>query len=208
MTKLTRRALFPLAALGLAAGLFASSAPADQPMKALDVGDAAPAFTLTDQDGNSVSLADYKGKPVVLEWWSTSCPFVVKQYKTGRMNDFAAEYQPKGVTFLAVDSNKSEGKSDIAATHEKWNMDHAVLMDPDGKVGKAYGATNTPHMYVIDADGKVAYMGAIDDKPTADAADIDGSTNYPAQALDQLMAGETVTTPKTKAYGCSVKYAS
>ena len=83
-----------------------------------------------------------------------------------------------------------------------------MLIDADGKVGKMYGATNTPHMYVIDAEGKVAYMGAIDDKPTANTADVDGATNYPAKALDELMAGKAVSTPKTKAYGCSVKYAS
>jgi hypothetical protein len=82
----------------------------------------------------------------------------------------------------------------------------ALLLDPDGKAGQLYGAKNTPHMFIINPEGKIIYQGAIDSKASANAADIANSTNYVKVALDESMAGKTVTTANTKPYGCSVKY--
>jgi len=82
------------------------------------------------------------------------------------------------------------------------------LLDPAGTLGHLYGAQATPHMYVIDAHGQLVYMGAIDDTPSADPSDIAHAKNYVAAAIDALKAGQRVSIPATKAYGCSVKYAS
>ena len=203
-----RKFTIPLAALTLGLALLAGQAIADKADTALNVGDTAPGFALKDQAGKEVSLGDYKGKIVVLEWFNNECPYVVKHYKTGHMNQLAGKYEAKGVVWLAVNSTNGKTVEDNKAIHAKWDMNHPVLSDPTGKVGHAYGATNTPNMYVIDRDGKIAYMGAIDSKSSTEVSDLDGATNYVAQALDAVLADETVETPKTKPYGCSVKYAS
>jgi hypothetical protein len=83
----------------------------------------------------------------------------------------------------------------------------AVLLDPEGTVGQLYAAKTTPHMFVIDPNGVLMYDGAIDDRPTTDLADVDGATNYVVAALKAGMAGQTVATPVSRPYGCSVKYA-
>jgi hypothetical protein len=82
----------------------------------------------------------------------------------------------------------------------------AIVMDPKGEIGRAYGAKVTPHMYVIDAKGTLVYAGAIDDKRSANPADIKTSTNHVAVALGEVAAGKAVTTPSTTAYGCTIKY--
>lgn len=167
---------------------------------------AAPAFTLSDPDGNQHALSDYAGQYVVLEWHNEGCPFVKKFYNAGKMQQLQQTYTDKDVAWLTICSS-AEGKQGYM-TADQWNSyidEHnmhstAVLLDTSGDVGRAYGATNTPHMYIINPDGKIIYQGAIDDTPTADPADIEGANNYVAQVLNAALIG------KTKAYGCSVKY--
>lgn len=172
----------------------------------------APAFTLTDTNGTEHSLEDFKGKVVVLEWFNHGCPFVKKHYNKGNMQNLQKTYTDKGVVWLAVISS-AEGKQgyDSAEGHNstaksKGTNATAILMDTDGKVGKAYGARTTPHMYVIDAEGELVYQGAIDDKRSTNPADIPNSKNYVAAALDAVLAGNDVEVAKTTPYGCSVKY--
>lgn len=179
---------------------------------AIEPGDDAPAFTLPDTAGEQVSLADYAGKIVVLEWFNFGCPFVRKHYDSGNMPALQKKYTGKDVVWLSINSS-AEGKQgylpgpELAKASEKHgNAATAILIDADGKVGKAYGARTTPHMVVIDKKGKIAYMGGIDDKPTTDKADIEKATNYVADAVDALLAGEAVEVKKAKPYGCGVKY--
>jgi len=82
----------------------------------------------------------------------------------------------------------------------------ATLLDPDGVMGRAYGATNTPHMYVINGAGELVYQGAIDDQPSAAAETLRGANNFVRAALADVAAGRPVATPQTQAYGCGVKY--
>ncbi|HMO24796.1 MAG TPA: thioredoxin family protein [Tepidisphaeraceae bacterium] len=173
---------------------------------AVKVGEAAPDFSLENHKGETVNLSDLKGKIVVLEWFNEECPYVVKHYKQGHMQKLANKYAEKGVVWLAINSTNGKTNADNASVADKWSMPMAILNDSDGTVGKQYGATNTPHMYVIDAEGKIAYMGAIDSDRSADTSKVDGATNYVAEALDALLAGESVKTAETRAYGCSVKY--
>jgi peroxiredoxin len=191
----------------LALGVLVSGAAFAEEAKKAAVGAEAPNFTLQDQDGKEVSLADYKGKVVVLEWFNEECPFVVKFYREGHMNKLADQYKSKDVVWLAINSTKGKDISSNKAIAEKWSINRPLLSDADGKVGKLYGATNTPHMYVIDTEGKLVYAGAIDSKRSDKTADIESAENYVTKALDAVLAGETVTTPQTKAYGCTVKYA-
>jgi peroxiredoxin len=171
------------------------------------VGDAAPAFSLTDQDGKTVSLADFAGKVVVLEWINDQCPYVQKHYKEGHMNNLAAQYKDKGVVWLAINSTSSTSDEKNKAIASKWSITRPILNDASGATGKAYGAKTTPHMYVIGTDGKLAYKGAIDSNNDSETSSIASATNYVAKALDETLAGTAVSTPETKPYGCSVKYA-
>src|SRR5919198_1361418 len=178
------------------------------------VGSAAPGFSLPDAKGKTHSLADFQGKYVVLEWFNPECPFVKKHYGGGNMQKLQQEYTAKGVIWLTLNSNAPGTEGNITAEQAEkiakaWNAHHtALLLDPDGKAGRAYGAKNTPNMVIIDPAGKIVYEGAIDSKPTPNPADIPNSTNYVKAALDESLAGKPVSQPTTKPYGCSVKYKS
>jgi hypothetical protein len=175
-------------------------------------GAAAPDFTLTDTSGTSHKLSDFKGKTVVLEWVNHGCPFVVKHYVKGNMQGLQADYTSKDVVWLSICSS-AEGKQGYFTAQEwqKLNAEKggkatAILLDAEGTVGKLYGAKTTPHMYVINAEGTLVYQGAIDDKPSTESDDIPGAKNYVKAALDEVLAGQPVTTGQTKPYGCGVKY--
>jgi AhpC/TSA family len=184
------------------------------PAHALEIGKAAPDFKAKDIAGVEQSISQYKGKIVVLEWTNPGCPFVRKHYDGGNMQGLQKENTGKGVVWLSINSSAEgkEGSMDAAGAKasvekEKANPS-AYILDPEGTVGKLYGAKTTPHMFIIAADGTLAYEGAIDDKATADPEDIKTSKNYVQAAVDALLAGKPVETPQTRAYGCSVKYKS
>ena len=171
----------------------------------------APDFTLKDIDGNEHKLADYAGKYVVLEWTNYDCPFVKKHYENGHMQELQKTLTGKGVVWLTINSSApgKQGNYDTAEWKQRLadngSQPTAVLLDPTGTVGKAYGASNTPHMYVIDPEGAIVYQGAIDDNPSW-KGDPSEANNYVASALDAAMQGNPVEPAVTKAYGCSVKY--
>lgn len=178
------------------------------------VGQPAPAFSAQDAAGRTVSLADFKGKHVVLEWVNPGCPYVRKHYDAKNMQATQQAAAAKGVVWLAVNSTHS-GHGDYLppAKLAAWMQGQgaqatATLMDADGQVGRAYGARTTPHMYLIDPAGRLVYAGAIDNKPSANPADIPGATNHVQQALAESLAGKPVSTTATRAYGCTVKYGS
>jgi len=178
----------------------------------LRTGNPAPEFTLTDTNGKSHNLSDFKGKYVVLEWINHGCPFVVKHYSEGNMQALQKEFTGKDVVWLSICSS-AEGKQGNmsneewnAVTTEKGAAPTAVLIDADGVVGKLYDARTTPHMYVINPEGNLIYQGAIDDKRSTDASDIASSENYVRSALKQAAAGEPVAKAQTQPYGCGVKY--
>ena len=176
------------------------------------VGSAAPDFSLTDAKGKSQTLSQYKGKYVVLEWFNPECPFVKKHYGSGNMQKLQEEFTGKGVVWLSIDSSAPGAEGNLTADQAEkvmtgWKTHQtALLLDPEGKAGRAYGAKNTPHMFVINPEGKVIYEGAIDSKRTPNPEDIATSTNYVKVALDESMSGKPVTTSNTQPYGCSVKY--
>lgn len=178
----------------------------------LTIGEPAPAFKLTDLSGQVRQLSDFSGKVVVLEWTNLDCPFVKKYYGSGRMQKLQETYKARGVIWLTICSSASgkQGHFSVAEWKEKLAerraQPTALLLDADGKVGRAYGAKTTPHMFVIGKDGRLLYRGAIDDKPTWDPKSLEGAVNYVVNALDAILAGRAVTTTVTTPYGCSVKY--
>lgn len=179
------------------------------------IGNTAPEFSLTDSNGQTVQLEDYRGKHVVLEWVNFDCPFVKKHYdKSQNMQALQTKYTGKGVVWLSINSSApgKQGNFDSAEINRrikaKGAQATAYLLDPEGKVGRAYGAQTTPHMYIIDPEGTVLYQGAIDSNSSASADTIADATNYVSQGLDEALGGKALSTSTTKSYGCSVKYGS
>ncbi|MBW7894978.1 MAG: thioredoxin family protein [Opitutaceae bacterium] len=179
---------------------------------AMETGKPAPGFTLTDNDGRVHSLADYRGKTVILEWVNPECPFVVKHYQSGNIPAMQRAATEAGHVWLVINSGHPGAQG--VYTPEKvraWQEANgsrptAYLHDEEGVVGRLYGAKTTPHMYVITPDGTLVYNGAIDSIRSARIADIEKAENYVNSALEDLKAGRPVRTANTQAYGCSVKY--
>jgi peroxiredoxin len=178
------------------------------------VGSPAPNFTATDSHGQAHSLAEYRGKYVVLEWHNHDCPYTRKHYVSGNMQSLQKEWTAKGVVWFTVISSAPGQQGYVTDTQENAYLAEmhalptAVLMDPEGKLGHLFSAKTTPEMYVIDPEGKLIYEGAIDDRPTPDVSDIKGADNYLNDALMEAMAGKPVAHAYTRSYGCSVKYAN
>lgn len=176
-------------------------------------GEPAPDFTLASASGETVSLSDYRGKTVILEWTNHGCPFVQKHYDSGNMQALQTQYTGEDVVWLSIISS-APGKQGHVSPDEAQTLTDArdakpthVLLDESGDVGRAYGAKTTPHMYVIDADGNaLAYMGAIDSISTANPDDIDRATNYVKTSMAALAQGQRPDPAATRPYGCSVKY--
>jgi hypothetical protein len=183
--------------------------PADGPVP--ELGKAAPAFTAVDTNGKTHSLAQYKGKWVVLEWLNHGCPYVKKHYGGGAMQALQKKYAGK-VTWLSIVSSapgkqghySNEDANEL--TKEKGAAPHAVLIDESGTVGRAYDARTTPHMFVINPQGNIVYMGGIDDKNSTRTADLETARPHVDIALQEAMAGKPVSVPSSQPYGCSVKY--
>jgi peroxiredoxin len=181
-------------------------------LAAPQTGQPAPEFSLTDSNGKSHKLSDFKGKFVVLEWLNHGCPFVIKHYGSGNMQKLQKEYTGKDVVWLSIASSAPGKQGNMSpeetnkTKEEKGSAASAVLLDEDGTVGKLYDAKVTPELYVINPEGVLVYKGAIDDKKSVDAADVAGAKNYVKQALDEAMAGKAVSEPVTAAYGCGIKY--
>lgn len=195
----------------LSLGVVLAAVPALAQKTAAEVGKPAPAFTLTSHEGKKVSLADHKGKTVVLEWFNNECPYVKKHYDSGNMQELQAKNRAGDVVWLTINSSAPGKQGHLKADeakklHQERKMAGVLLLDPTGEVGKRYGAKTTPHMYIIDKEGKLVYAGAIDSDSSSDPKTIATAQNYVTQALAELSGGKPVATATTKPYGCAVKY--
>ncbi len=197
--------------------LFASLAitfTASATLSGAEIGEPAPDFTLKCSNGNDVSLSDFEGKFVVLEWVNHGCPFVRKFYQVGEMQRLQKEYTDQGVIWLTMNSSAPGLQGHMTAEQANQSIvdleahPTAILLDHDGVVGKSYDARVTPHMYVINPDGVLIYNGAIDSNSSSRSEDIADAENYVVSALTAAMNGEEVATPRTRPYGCSMKYAN
>lgn len=178
-----------------------------------EVGKPAPDFTAKDVKGDEVSMTSLKGKVVVLEWSSYACPFVKKHYNSKNMQKIQETYTAQDVVWITINSSspKSRGyyfdnESFLKKAEENGSKATHLIVDDSGAIGKLYAAKVTPHMFVINKEGVVVYNGAIDSKASMNPADIAGSQNYVSLALDSVLEGKEVATPKTPPYGCGVKY--
>lgn len=171
-------------------------------------------FMLTDVNGKTVQLSQFRGKTVVLEWHNPGCPFVSKHYNSGNMQATQKAARQQGAVWLTINSGAKGKQGHMTGTEAKALIakqniqSNNYLFDTKGLVGKAYGAKTTPHMYIIDDTGILVYQGGIDDKPTANPADIKVARNHVLAALAEIKSGDKVSVAHSRPYGCSVKYAS
>jgi AhpC/TSA family len=178
----------------------------------VQIGQPAPEFTATDSKGQSLTLSQYRGKTVVLEWTNADCPYTRKHYTSGNMQGIQALAQKNGVIWLTVISSAPgkqgyvNGPAADALTQSRGAVPSAVVLDSSGTVGRLYGAKTTPHMFVIDKNGALQYMGGIDSIATADVSDIARAEPYLKDAMLEVVQGKPVAHAVTRPYGCSVKY--
>lgn len=197
----------------LAAGVSLLATGVTGAFAAAEIGQPAPAFSAQGADGKTVSLAAYKGKTVVLEWTNHECPFVVKHYESGNIPQLQKELTGKGVVWLQVISSAPgkqghvEGPAALKINSFREAAPSAVVLDPDGRIGKAYGAQTTPHLFIVDPAGQLVYKGGIDSIASASKADIAKADNYVKLAFNDLGASRRIAHASTKPYGCSIKYA-
>ena len=181
-------------------------------LAASDLGKPAPAFSATDSTGKTWSLGELKGKVVVLETTNRDCPYVGKHYRAGNMQAQQREAAAKGVVWLTVAASAPGEQGYVTAAEANDTVKKtgaapaAVLLDPQSRIARAYGATVTPHMYVIDGAGVLVYKGGIDSIPSSSVGDIPKARQYVRVALDEVLAGKPVTEASTRPYGCTLKY--
>lgn len=206
------RSLLPLSLFILCIGLLFLWVSGNANAVSPAVGKPAPDFEFTDIEGNSGKLSDFSGKYVVLEWFNHGCPFVRKHYDSNKMQELQKRYTQEDVVWIAVNSTsdkhgdyraKEQSRADAsengtAATH--------IVLDPSGEIGMSYGAKTTPHIFIVDPEGILIYAGAADSIKSTDVKDIPNAVNYIDLALTESMAGDELSIPETKPYGCSVKY--
>ena len=203
LTRLELIAVFPLMLL-LSAGL--SAAP--------EIGAKAPDFIGVDSNGKIRKLADFAGKPLILEWTNHQCPYVRKHYQSGNMQRLQRELTEAGAVWISIISSapglqgyvSGDKANQLTATRGAYA--DVVILDPSGEIGRAYGAKTTPQMFLIGEDSVIHYMGAIDDRPSARKSSLKGALNYVREAWYTFIAGKSVKHAITKPYGCTVKYAS
>jgi len=198
-----KRSLFFL--LGVGFMILTAGSPA-----AYQIGDTVGDFKLKNIDGKTVALSDYKNsKGVIIIFDCNTCPYS-KAY-TERIIALDKKYDSQGFPVVAINANSPEispGDSfdEMVDRAKKKNYTFPYLVDETQGVAKAFGATNTPHVFVVVREGqdfKLAYIGAIDDN-TRDGSQ--ANKKYVENAVEALLAGKPVETPKTKAIGCGIKW--
>lgn len=175
-------------------------------------GELAPAFTGLTMNGKTISLADFKGKPVVLEWTNHECPYVGKHYNSGNMQKTQRALTEDGVVWISIASSAPGKHGYITAelakelTVSRGSYTDYFILDPEGTIGRLYNAKTTPHMFLINEEGILVYQGAIDDIPSASARSLAKATNLVLAAWNEMKTGQPISEPDTSAYGCAIKY--
>ena len=178
------------------------------------LGDPAPQFSLTDVvTGQTVSLADYQGKVVVVTFQSINCPWDRMRDSGGYqryLSPLSQQYADQNVVFLAINANKNETAEDVGSYAQQHEIPYPILKDDNNVIADAYNAKTTPHTYVIAADEQqtLVYMGGIEQVPTSPEVCGEMEENYLVPVLNAVLAGQELPYTKTTSKGCSIKRVS
>lgn len=179
---------------------------------AINTGEKAPGFKAKTASGKEISLGNFRGKIIILEWLNYGCPFIKKHYQSGNMQKLQKRYTQKDVIWLSVISSavgkQGHSSADKAKEDKKRFGSFAthIILDENGEIGKKFGAITTPHMFIVNKNGDLVYQGAIDDNSSANPEDVESAKNYITNAMSSLLKDQQVSVGKTRPYGCSVKY--
>ena len=190
-----------IATIALTLTLLAGAAPAAETESPL--GRKVEGFTLQDFRGKDHALEDFReSKLVVVAFLGTECP-LAKLYAP-RLQQLAAEYADRGVTFLGVDANRQDSITELAAYARQHGIEFPLLKDPGNKVADTVGALRTPEVFVLDGERVVRYRGRIDDQYGIGYLRDEPTRRDLALALDQLLAGKEVEVAETEPVGCLI----
>jgi peroxiredoxin len=201
--------------LGASVALWAMKIPGAiaAPKAAAALGKPAPAFSVIDTTGRPHTLGEVRGKPIVLEWSSSSCPYAKAQYVSGRMQELQKWSTENGIVWLTILSS-GKARSDYldpkkagAFNKARGGIPSALLIDASGDMGHAYGALTANHMFIIDRNGLLVYAGGIDDAESMDPKKVLSARSYVRPALEDVLAGRPVKRASTDPAGCSIAYA-
>ncbi|HXG32473.1 MAG TPA: redoxin domain-containing protein [Bryobacteraceae bacterium] len=155
-------------------------------------------FTIYDTKGKPVQFASLKGNVTVIMFIATQCP-ISNDYNE-RMKAIYNDYAPKGVKFVAINSNHTEPAEEVEQHRIKNGFQFAVYKDPDNKIADRFAAQVTPEVFVLDKNGTIQYHGYIDDSRKREV-----KHQGLRLALDAILAGQTPERAETKAFGCTIK---
>lgn len=160
-------------------------------------------FTLEDYRGRPRSLSDWSdAKLIVVAFLGTECPLATLY--APRLSELATRYADRGVTLIGIDSNQQDSITEVAAYAQRYGVNFPILKDPANQVADRFGATRTPQIFVLDGDRRARYVGRIDDQYGVGVHKPKALRNDLTEALDELLAGKSVSQPTTELAGCLI----
>ncbi len=170
------------------------------------VGKKIDSFSLPDVHGQSRSLGEFQGKPVVVAFVGTECP-LAKTYAP-RLEALAAEFGKQGVAFLGIDANSQDTLTELANYGRVHKLTFPLLKDNNNEVADKFGAVRTPEVFLLDKDHVVRYWGRIDDqygfKTGAGYVKPKLQNAFLSDAIKEVLAGKPVSTPSVESLGCFI----
>ena len=164
----------------------------------MEIGKLVPNFTLTALDGSEHSLANYRGKLTIINFWSAECPHAARVDL-----DLAPLLEDWGgkVQLLQIASNSNEPLEMLREIAEERNTPGIILHDPNSTIADLYEATNTPHIFIVDADGLLQYHGAYDDVAFRQRS---ATRNYVEDVVEALLNGSKPEVTSVPPFGCTI----
>jgi peroxiredoxin len=175
--------------------------PADEASSA--IGKKISDFKLPNTDGRKISLSDFQDKKaIVVSFIGTECP--INNAFMPRLVDLQREFGPRGVQFLAVNSNQQDTPERVAKHAREQTLSFPVLKDESNRVADTFGARRTPEVFILDAERVVRYQGRIDDQFGIDIRRAKPTRRDLAEALEEVLSGRTVSVATTPVAGCVI----
>ena len=177
------------------------------PSTMLPLGTPAPDFRLPSTGGKTVSLADFKGRPLLVVFMCNHCPYV-KHIRAG-LAQLARDYILRGIGMVGISSNDvanypDDGPAKMAEEVKSAGYIFPYLYDETQNVAKAYDAACTPDIYLFDRGRRLVYRGQFDASRPGNGIPVTGKDLR--AALDAVLAGKPTSTMQTPSMGCNIKW--
>ena len=173
----------------------------------LPLGTHAPAFKLPDTTGKTISLSDFRGKPVLVMFICNHCPFV--KHISAQLAQLGRDYQSRGAGIVGINSNDVANYPDDSPERMKDEVKRVgytfpYLYDESQAVAKAYRAACTPDLFLFDTEHRLVYRGQLDDSRPSNGVPVTGKDLR--AALDAVLSGKGVSKDQKASIGCNIKW--